>query len=240
MTGSTRHTDAAARGEIYDPPDDHITTQLGAWIVEEERGQVARTTLHSAMWGEGSNRTRLSAFVSIADALAGATPEPSRFPTIDLRAHLVGDPPSRGPIEIVGLPLRVGRRFVVVESVMFDEHANVFGRATATMLNNLSHSRSPGAPFEPAVRLRSIDRLLRTRPVDERTIEMDLTPQLVNGGIDTPFGGAQAWFAELAVDAAQILATDRAVIAAIEEDEGEVFRRLFAELPVEATDGVDG
>lgn len=196
----TSHDEAAARAAVWEPPDDHITTQLGTWISYDERGAIAHTTLREDMWGAGSTRPRLGVFASVADALGGQTPEPSRFPTIDLRTHLLTDPPSTGPIELIGRPLRIGRSFVVVESIMCDADAKVFGRSTVTLINNLSAGHSPTAPFEPTVRESSFDQMLGARIVDERSLEFDLTDRLVNGGMDTPFGGAQALFAELAAE----------------------------------------
>ena len=200
MSETNRHTEAATRAASWEAPDDHITTQLGAWVTYDDRGAIARTIVRPPMWGEGSTRPRLSVFASIADALGGQTPEPSRFPTIDLRARLVASPPPSGAIEFVGRPLRVGRRFVVTEITMHDQHSQVFGRATVTLVNNLSPGHSPRAPFEPDEVVPSLDRLLRARPIDENSLELHLTDQIINGGIDTPFGGAQAWFAELAVE----------------------------------------
>ncbi|MCY4377807.1 MAG: hypothetical protein OXC31_28960 [Spirochaetaceae bacterium] len=181
-------------------PDDHINRQLAVRIEPDGTGVVGRFTVRPSMWGAGSSRPRLSILAMAIDGLAGQLPSPVRIPTIDLRAQYLSEPPSEGAVQITGRPLRVGRRLIVSEFEARDAAGIVFGRATTTMSNNHHHGYVPDDDVEPAIRIPSFDRLLDWREVDERSLDLDPTPQIWNGVIQTPHGGAQMLFCELAAE----------------------------------------
>jgi len=96
-------------------PDDHIRKQMGMRVEHGDQTVVGRFSVLPSMWGVASTRPRLSLFALAMDNLAGHLPDPVRFPTVDLRCQFVAEPPSEGPVELHGRPLRVGRRIVVSE-----------------------------------------------------------------------------------------------------------------------------
>jgi len=198
---SSRTDSYAARLESLSQPEDHISLQLGWGIQYDERGAVGRAFLRPAMWGEGSRRPRLAIVAMLLDVLGGHVPDPVRLPTVDLRIQLSSEPPASGAIEAVGRPLRTGRRLVVSEYLVYDAEGNVFARGTTTVVNHqLDGWRPKDEAAVPANPIASFDRLLAARIVDDRTLELDLSPQISNGVIDTPHGGAQMLFAELAAE----------------------------------------
>lgn len=181
-------------------PDDHIRKQLALRVEHRDEGIIGRFTVRPSMWGAGSRRPRLSLFALAIDNLAGSLPEPVRFPTVDLRAQFVAEPPAEGLVELRGHTLRVGRRIVVSEFEFHDERGLLFGRGVTTMSNNAHDGWVPDDDVEPANPIPSFDRLLGARVVDERTLELDDSPQISNGVLPTPHGGAQTLFCELAAE----------------------------------------
>lgn len=181
-------------------PDDHIQKQMAVHVEPSDAGVLGRLAVRSSMWGAGSKRPRLSLFATAIDYLAGFLPAPVRVPTIDLRAQFLSEPPSEGPTEITGQTLRVGSRLIVSEFRFRDAAGNGFGRGITTMSNKAYDGWVPDDDVEPANPIPSFEALLETRVVDERTLELDPSPQILNGLIQTPHGGAQTLFCELAAE----------------------------------------
>ena len=160
-------------------------------------GVVGSFRARPAMWGTASNRLRIALLATAFDNAAGQIPSPPRFPTVDLRAQLVAAPPADGPVEVVGRPLRIGRKLIVSEFEARSPDGAVFGRGTATMTND-HHPFEQPADWTPTTWIPSFDRLLETRVVDACTLELDPSPRIANGMLRTPHGGAQMLFCELA------------------------------------------
>lgn len=181
-------------------PDDHIRKQMAMDVEHGDELVTGRFLVRPSMWGTGSTRPRLSLFALAMDNLSGHLPSPVHFPTVDLRAQFLDEPPSGGIAEIHGRTLRVGRRVVVSEFEYRDEAGRPFGRGMTTMSNNPHDGWQPDDQIEPTHPIPSFEALLGARIIDERTLELDPNPQISNGAVQTPHGGAQTLFAELAAE----------------------------------------
>ncbi len=199
-TIATKITDRLASNARLKLPEDHFVVQTGFGLEYREGTVVGRALLRPAMWGEGTQRTRLGIFATLVDVVGGHVPDGARTPTLDLRVQMLSDPPVEGPIELVGRPWRVGRRFVVAETLLRDERGRLFGRGTTTFLNNAFEASHPRQATVPEPSIASFDRLLGARLVDARSLELDPAPRLSNGLVGTVQGGAQALLAELTAE----------------------------------------
>ncbi len=174
--------------------------QLGFGLAHEAETVCIESLLRPSMWGKGSRRVRTSIFATLVDVAGGHVPDGARTPTLDLRVQIVAPPPEHDRVYIQANAWRVGKRFVIAESILRDSTGRTFGRGTTTFLNNpfrAQHTHVARVPEDP---VSSFDDLLHTRLVDDRTLELDAHPRLSNGLVGTVQGGVQAMLAELTAE----------------------------------------
>jgi acyl-coenzyme A thioesterase PaaI-like protein len=179
--------------------DAHFLAAMAIAVDYDERGTKGSAMLVPSMWPTWSRRPRLAILASFVDVIAGHLPDAPVNPTVDLRVQVTGPVPETGLVEMTGRALRIGRRLVVAETSLVHE-GKLFAVATTTFVNKVigTGPMSPGGHDHNA--LESYEKLVDAKVVDERTIEVESTPQLSNGFAGTIQGGVQAFVAELAAE----------------------------------------
>ena len=181
-------------------PDDHFVMQFGFGLTHREDSAVVQARLRPSMWAAGTRRIRTAILATLVDIAGGHVPDGARTPTLDLRVQCLAEPPEEGLVEVVARPWRVGRRFVVSESLLQDASGRTFARGTTTFLNNPFPAKHAPVARDPKEPIPSFEGLLETRVVDARSLEIDSHLRLSNGLVGTVQGGVQAMLAELCAE----------------------------------------
>jgi acyl-coenzyme A thioesterase PaaI-like protein len=189
----------------YEIPPLHFVAALGIEVYEEGGRANVRAELDPAMRIPGTDTLRLGILTTFVDFCAGFTPTGPVSPTVDLRTWLLRPAPTTGMVHLVADPLKEGKRLYISEVTIDDgDPSDPFAQARATFVNNKMGDSIPTSQrFGDLTRplpFASFDDLFAPRPVDERTIEVDLAPTFRNGLDGTIQGGAQATIAEIAAE----------------------------------------
>lgn len=197
-------------------PDDHFIALLNIRLTAEGDSVVGRAPVIPQLFAPDTSTLRTGPLAGFVDLVAGHTPQGPYGPTIDLRVQTFGPRPTDGELVARARPLRVGKRLIVTELLLFagDGASAPFGRAITTFQHVHVGPGFLGAPPRPlrTVHDASFDDILEPRPVDERSLAIGALERVDNGIQGTVQGGAQAFLAELAAERA--LGDGRRMVAA--------------------------
>jgi acyl-coenzyme A thioesterase PaaI-like protein len=181
----------------------HFVGALGLELWQQDDRTHGRARLRPEMWAPGTEVPRLGVLATMVDVVVGMLPTGPVNPTVDLRLTLLTRPPSVGDIRLVCNPMKLGKRLIVGECLLFvDDPAAPFARATCTFLNQVIGTPDMARwarPDEPA-RIPSFDELLGARVLGPGIVEMDAHPQVSHGPGGTIQGGALALLGEIAAE----------------------------------------
>jgi acyl-coenzyme A thioesterase PaaI-like protein len=178
----------------------HFISGLGISLRYQDGTVLGRADLKPSMWATGTRRPRISLLATMVDVVGGHVPDGPLTPTLDLRLQLTSTVPESGEVSLVGRAHRVGRRFVVAETVLSDANHEEFGRATTTFLNQ----KMPTSPFHDQALVSapfdSFDDTIGASRIDDATFEVVPRPEISNGPGGQVQGGVQAYLAERAAE----------------------------------------
>lgn len=203
MCPSGRGVPVSAAVIAYDTvmPSDHYIRLLAVELDRAEGAGYGVAPVRPELLVPGTRRLRTGPLITMVDLVGGHTPEGPYGPTVDMRLQVFGETPTSGGLRLECRPLRVGKRLIVAETLLFAQgRSTPFGRATTTFLHIRLDGTAPRPPATelPAMAEGSFDEFLAPTVLDERTLVLDPVPRVANGFQHTVQGGAQALFAELA------------------------------------------
>jgi len=185
--------------EVATPPNFVGGLGIELWI----EGDLAfgRAEVQPSFFKPGTDRVRMGVLATLVDMVAGSPAHAVINPTIDLRVSLLDRAPTRGPIELVCHPVKIGQRLFIGETLLHTgDPSRPFARSVCTFLNRPLVVDRDDQKKWPANELGSAtyDESLQLRESVPGTFEMDLHEVVRNGANGTIQGGAQALMAELA------------------------------------------
>jgi acyl-coenzyme A thioesterase PaaI-like protein len=185
-------------------PDDHFIALLNIGLTTEEDHVVGRAPVVPPLFAPGTSTLRSGPLTGFVDLVAGHTPQGPYGPTIDLRLQLFGERPTTGTLVGRSRPLRVGKRLIVSEVLLFagDDARAPFGRAVTTFQHvhvGPGFLDAPPRPHRPVHDV-CFDDILEVRAEGPARLVIGASSRVDNGVQGTVQGGAQAYLAELAAE----------------------------------------
>ncbi len=185
-------------------PDDHFIALLNIQVTSEDGHVVGRAPVVPQLFAPDTSTLRSGPLTGFVDLVAGHTPQGPYGPTIDLRLQLFGARPRTGMLVGRSAPLRVGKRLIVSEVLLYagDGATEPFGRAVTTFQHvhvGPGFLDAPPRPHRP-VHDRCFDDILEVRAEGTDRMVIGAGRRVDNGVQGTVQGGAQAYLAELAAE----------------------------------------
>lgn len=205
-------------------PDDHFISLMNIHLTSEVRSGteptgevlVGRAAVVGPLFAPGTTTLRTGPLTGFVDLMAGHTPHGPYGPTIDLRLQVFGRRPTAGTLVARSWPLRVGRRLIVSEVLLYEgeETPTPFGRAVTTFQHVSVGPGFLGAPPRPPRTMTdaSFDDILEVYEHAPGRLAIGARARVDNGVQGTVQGGAQAFLAELAAE--HVLGDGRRMVAA--------------------------
>ncbi|CAB4365487.1 unannotated protein [freshwater metagenome] len=183
------------------PIEDHFVNRLGLALSFDGSGSAGVAEIPPEAFVPGTTRLRTAYLATLVDMVAGHAPTGGVGPTVDLRVQLLSSPPSGGTIRLACSPLRVGRRLIVAQTLLYSqEHPTPFATATTTFINKyVGGNLDAMPPPAPAVE-ESLDAFIGARVRDDRSMELTSRARIANGLNGTVQGGVQALLAEMTAE----------------------------------------
>jgi acyl-coenzyme A thioesterase PaaI-like protein len=195
-----------AASDVMALPGDHYIAMLAIELMVEGTYATGTAPIRPELLAPGTSRVRGGLLATMVDIVAGHCPNGPVGPTLDLRLQVLSPGPSAGSVHLVCRPLRVGKRLIVSETLLYAEapgtsRVDPFARALSTFMNNTFGSDALMGP-KPLLGMceASFDEFLGYGVSDDRSLVLKPQPRLANGPQGTVQGGVQALLAEIAAE----------------------------------------
>jgi acyl-coenzyme A thioesterase PaaI-like protein len=195
--------DAAGGDAPITLPGDHYIAMLSLELTVEGTSATGVAPVRPELLAPRTRRIRGGLLATMVDIVAGHCPNGPVGPTLDLRVQVLSPGPSSGSVHLVCRPLRVGKRLIVSETLVYAgaPRGEPFARALSTFMNNpFGDDVLMGPKPLLGMNATSFDTFLGYRIRDTESVELDPQLRLANGPQGTVQGGVQALLAEIAAE----------------------------------------